>query len=115
VVQLAGGDPESVRGEDVSAAAEAGDPAAQHVIREVGAWVGFGLANLACVTDPECFVLGGGLVHAGDLLFESARSAFAQQVEGGRRRPEIAIVPAAFGERAGAVGAALGARLGGLW
>jgi glucokinase len=115
VVHLAGGDPESVRGEDVSAAADAGDPAAQHVIREVGGWVGFGLANLACVTDPECFVLGGGLVHAGDLLFESARSAFAEQVEGGRRRPEIAIVPAAFGERAGAVGAALGARLGGLW
>jgi glucokinase len=104
-----------VRGEDVSAAAEAGDPAAQQVIREVGSWVGFGLANLACVTDPQCFVLGGGLVHAGDLLFESARSTFAELVEGGTHRPPIAIVPAAFGERAGAVGAALGARQGGLW
>ena len=77
--------------------------------------MGFGLANLACVTDPECFVLGGGLVHAGDLLLESARSAFAEQVEGAERRPDVAIVPAAFGERAGAVGAALGARQGGLW
>jgi glucokinase len=115
VVHLAGGDPESVRGEDVSAAAEAGDPAAQQVIREVGSWVGFGLANLACVTDPECFVLGGGLVHAGDLLIESARSTFADLVEGGGRRPAVQIVPAAFGERAGAVGAALGARQGGLW
>jgi glucokinase len=115
VVHLAGGDPESVRGEDVSAAAEAGDPAAQQVIREVGSWVGFGLANLACVTDPECFVLGGGLVHAGDLLMESARSTFAELVEGGGRRPAVQIVPAAFGERAGAVGAALGARQGGLW
>ena len=90
VVHLAGGDPESVRGEDVSAAAEAGDPAAQQVIREVGSWVGFGLANLACVTDPECFVLGGGLVHAGDLLFESARSTFADLVEGAGRRPAVA-------------------------
>ncbi len=115
VVALAGGDPESVRGEDVSAAADAGDPAAQQVIRDVGSWVGFGLANLACVTDPECFVLGGGLVQTGDLLFEAARSAFAAQVEGAGRRPPIAIVPAAFGERAGAVGAALGARQGGLW
>ena len=60
VVRLAGGDPESVRGEDVSAAAAAGDPAAQHVIREVGWWIGFGLANLAAVLDPGCFVLGGG-------------------------------------------------------
>ena len=115
VVQLAGGDPESVRGEDVSAAAEAGDPEAQHVIREVGAWVGFGLANLTCVTDPECFVLGGGLVHAGDLLVESARTTFVELVEGGGHRPPVTIVPAAFGERAGAVGAALGARHGGLW
>ncbi len=61
VVRLAGGDPESVRGEDVSAAAAAGDPAAGRVIEEVGWWVGFGLANLAAVLDPECFVLGGGV------------------------------------------------------
>jgi glucokinase len=115
VVTLAGGDPESVRGEDVSAAAAAGDPSAQQVIRDVGWWVGFGLANLACVVDPECFVLGGGLVRAGDLLLESARSTYAALVEGGARRPLAAIVPAAFGERAGAVGAAVGARLAGLW
>ena len=115
VVRLAGGDPENVRGEDVSAAAAAGDTAAQGVIREVGWWVGFGLANLAATFDPECFVLGGGLLQAGDLLLESARVTFAELVEGGDRRPLAVIVPAAFGERAGAVGAALAARQGGLW
>jgi glucokinase len=115
VVRLAGGDPESVRGEDVSAAAAAGDPAARQVIAEVGWWIGFGLVNLAAVLDPECFVLGGGVVQAGDLLIESARSTFAELVEGGDRRPLAAIAPAAFGERAGAVGGALAARLGGLW
>jgi glucokinase len=115
VVRLAGGDPENVRGEDVSAAAAAGDPAAQGVLREVGWWIGFGLANLAAAFDPECYVLGGGLLQAGDLLLESARHAFASLVEGGDRRPLADIVPAAFGERAGAVGAALGARQGGLW
>jgi glucokinase len=115
VVRLAGGDPEDVRGEDVSAAAAAGDPAARQVIEEVGRWVGFGLANLACVLDPECFVLGGGLVRAGDLLFDAARTAFGDLIEGGDRRPLAAVVAAAFGERAGAVGAALAARQGGLW
>jgi len=115
VVRLAGGDPESVRGEDVSAAAATGDPAAQRVIQEVGWWVGFGLANLACVLDPECFVLGGGVVRAGDLLVDAARATFAELVEGGDRRPPVVIVPAAFGERSGAVGAALAARQGGLW
>ena len=115
VVRMAGGDPESVRGEDVSAAAAAGDPAARRVIEQVGWWIGFGLANLACVLDPECFVLGGGVVEAGDLLVDTARATFAELVEGGDRRPAAAVVPAAFGERAGAVGAALAARQGGLW
>ena len=114
VVALAGGDPEGVRGEDVTAAALAGDPDAQRVIEQVGWWVGFGLANLACVLDPECFVLGGGLVGAGALLLDSARRAFDELVEGGATRPATAIVTAAFGERSGAVGAALAARDGGL-
>jgi glucokinase len=115
VVRLAGGDAEGVRGEDVSAAAAAGDPDARRVVAEVGWWVGFGLANLACVIDPECIVLGGGLVSAGDLLLTAAREAFAELVEGGAVRTETVIVTAAFGERAGAVGAALAARQGGLW
>ena len=114
VVRLAGGDAETVRGEDVSAAAAAGDPAAQQVIREVGRWIGFGLANLAALLDPACFVLGGGVVEAGDLLIGSARAAYAELVEGGDRRPAAVIVPAAFGERAGAVGGALAVRQGGL-
>ena len=58
VVRLAGGDPESVRGEDVWAAAAAGDPAARQVIEEVGGWVGFGLANLACVARPAVLRAG---------------------------------------------------------
>jgi glucokinase len=114
VVAQAGGDPEGVRGEDVTAAALAGDDDAQQVLEQVGWWVGFGLANLACVLDPECFVLGGGLVGAGDLLLDATRRSFAELVEGGATRPATAIVTAAFGERSGAVGAALAARHGGL-
>ena len=33
-----------------------------------GWWVALGLANLANAFDPELFVLGGGLVEAGDVL-----------------------------------------------
>jgi glucokinase len=114
VVALAG-DPEAVRGEDVTAAALAGDVDARQVVEQVGWWVGVGLANLACVLDPECFVLGGGLVMgAGDLLLDATRRAYNDLVEGGAARPATAIVPAAFGERAGAVGAALAAQAGGM-
>jgi hypothetical protein len=54
-------------------------------------------------------------VQAGDLLLDAARATFAHLVEGAERRPQAAIVPATFGERSGAVGAALAARQGGLW
>ncbi len=107
VVARSGGDPESVRGEDVTAAALHGDADARRVVEEVGWWVGFGLANLASVLDPECFVLGGGLVGVGDLLLDATRRAFAELVEGGttrpgdghRRRPRSASVPARWGPR----------------
>ena len=115
VVALAGGDPESVRGEDVTAAALAGDADARQVVEQLGWWVGFGLANLTCVLDPACIVLGGGLVAAGELWLDATRAAFGALVEGGSAREPVGIVPAAFGERAGAVGAALAARRRGLW
>ena len=82
--------------------------------------------------DPRGRVLGGlrpgqpGLRHRSRVLRARRRpgrrratssssrpgSAFAELVEGGRRRPAVQIVPAAFGERAGAVGAALGGAAG---
>src|SRR3954468_18551872 len=108
-VELAG-DYESVRGEHVVRAAQEGDPPALEVIAQFGWWLSLGLANLANAFDPEVFVLGGGLVEAGDLLFAPARAAFAELVEANEHRPPIAIVPAQLGERAGAIGAAVMAR-----
>ncbi|MGP8059024.1 MAG: ROK family protein [Acidimicrobiales bacterium] len=115
VVSLAGGDPEAVRGEHVTRAAIGGEAGALAVLEELGWWVALGLANLAAVLDPARYVLGGGLIEAGELLLAPTRRAFAGLVEGASVRPEIGIVAAAFGERAGAVGAALAARAGGLW
>jgi glucokinase len=115
VLALAGGDPEMVRGEHVTRAALDGEPGALGVMGELGWWVAVGLANLAAVLDPSRIVLGGGLVEAGEILLEPTRKAFSELVEGTAARPSIEIVPAALGERAGAVGAALAARAGGLW
>jgi len=110
VVALAGGDPEAVRGEHVVRAAVEGDAPARAVIAEFGWWLALGLANLANIFDPQRFVLGGGLVAAGDLLFEPARASFAALVEAHEHRPPIDIVPAQLGEQAGAIGAAVLAR-----
>ncbi len=110
VVRLAGGDPEAVRAEDVTAAAAAGDTGAQTVLEELGWWLALGLANLANLLDPALFVLGGGLVDALDLVLEPVRVAFDDLVEGRHRRPEVMICLATLGERAGAIGAGVLAR-----
>ena len=110
VVELAGGDPEAVRGEHVTRAATEGNPEARLVMADFAWWLALGLANLANVFDPDCFVLGGGLIEAGAVLMEPTRAAFADLVEAVGHRPEIRILPAALGERAGAIGAALLAR-----
>lgn len=107
VVHAVGGDPERVRGEDVSAAAARGDAAALAVFEELGYWVAVGLANLVAILDPSCVVIGGGLGEAGEILLVPTRRAFHGAVEGGSERPAIAIRAAWFGDRAGAVGAAL--------
>lgn len=108
-VVLAGGHPELVRAEHVTAAAAAGDPGCLRVVEQLGWWLALGLANLAAVLDPERFVLGGGLVAAGEMLLGPARRSFASLVVGKAARPDTPIVAAALGERAGAVGAALAA------
>jgi glucokinase len=107
VAELAGGDPEAVRGEHVTAAAAEGDEEAMAVMAQFGWWLALGLANLANVFDPQCFVVGGGLVAAGAVLFDPLKTAFADLVEAVQYRPPIDILPAELGERAGAIGAAL--------
>ncbi|MBA3655114.1 MAG: ROK family protein [Actinobacteria bacterium] len=110
VVELAGGDPEAVRGEHVTRAAADGDPAAREVMNRFGWWVALGLANLANAFDTECFVLGGGLVEAGDILLAPVRASFLDLVEAAEHRPPVDIIPATLGEHAGAIGAAMLAR-----
>lgn len=107
VVDLAGGDPEAVRGEHVTAAARGGDADAQAVLGDLGYWVALGLANLVNVLDPAVIVIGGGLVEAADLLLPEVRSRFADLVMAGERRPLVPIEAAELGERAGAIGAAI--------
>ena len=106
VVELAGGDPDDVRGEHVTAAVGEGDQEAADVLASFAWWVALGLANLANIFDPQAFVVGGGLVAAGDALFIPTREALGDLLQGRGRRPAIPVIPAELGPRAGAIGAA---------
>ena len=107
VVNLAGGDAEKVRGEDVQAAAREGDADALQVIDSFGRWVALGLANLTNILDPAAFVLGGGLAASADLYLGPIQKWFTQLLYAPHLRPHPTLVFAELGERAGAVGAAL--------
>lgn len=105
-VEAAGGDPEAVRGEHVTATALQGHADALAVMKEFAWWLALGLANLSNVLDPSIIVLGGGLIAAEQAVMEPLRDAFANLVEAPEAR-SIQVVPAQLGEKAGAVGAAL--------
>ena len=106
-MQLAGGDPDNVRGENVQAAAREGDAEALHVIDLFGRWVALGLVNLTNLLDPQMFVLGGGLAASGDLYLDPIQKWFTELLYAPDLRPHPELVFASLGERSGAVGAAL--------
>ncbi len=80
--------------------------AALRCFQTVGGWLGQGLADLAAILDPACFVIGGGLSGAGVLLLDPARTAFERALTGRGYRPLAEIKVAELGEDAGIVGAA---------
>jgi glucokinase len=106
LLQLADGTPEGISGPEVTQAAAEGDPAALRCFQTVGGWLGQGLADLAAILDPACFVIGGGVSEAGDLLLDPARAAFEHALTGRGHRPLAEILAAQLGEDAGIVGAA---------
>ena len=99
-------------GADVIASAERGDEASLRVVDEFAQWIALGLANLANITDPEMFVIGGGVVESFDIVLPRVRKHFVEFLYSSSMRPHPAIEKAVLGEEAGAIGAALYARNG---
>jgi glucokinase len=106
LLQLGGGTPEGISGPVITQAATEGDPGALRCFQIIGGWLGQGLADLAAILDPACFVIGGGVSEAGELLLDPARAAFERALTGRGHRPLAEIKVAQLGENAGIVGAA---------
>jgi glucokinase len=106
LLQLAGGTPEKISGPEITRAAAEGDPAALRCFSIVGTWLGQGMADLAAILDPGCFIVGGGVSEAEDLLLDPARTAFEKALTGRSYRNLAEIMLAKLGPDAGLVGAA---------
>lgn len=57
-----------VTAKDTFDAAKAGDALALEVLEQFGKILGKGLATIACVVNPEMFVIGGGVSKAGKII-----------------------------------------------
>ena len=100
---MVGGDPSKVDGKVVSAAAAKGDPAALALMAREGMLVGVGVTNFIHTFNPEVVVLGGGVTHAGDLLFAPARAAVEMRIMPAYRGT-FEIVSAVLGDKSAALG-----------
>jgi glucokinase len=106
LLERAGGDVDAITGPVVTAAAIEGDPTALECFEVVGQWLGQGIADLSATLDPGCFVIGGGVSEAGELLVGPARLAYESRLTGRGHRPFAELVVAELGELAGLVGSA---------
>jgi glucokinase len=101
-------DGREIDGRAVTEAALGGDRTATGVFDLVGTRLGVALASFANIFEPEVIVIGGGVIAAGDLLLEPARSELqARALPPMNRTP---VVAAELGEDAGMIGAAAMAR-----
>jgi glucokinase len=87
--------------------ARAGDPAAVTALGRIGHLLGVAIGSLVNVFAPDVIVVGGGFgAAAGELVLEPARVAARREaIEPADER--LRIVPAALGDDAGLIGAAL--------
>jgi glucokinase len=86
-------------------AAHAGDPVAKGLWAQIGRELGFALANVVWLLNPDSIVIGGGVARAGDLLFAPIRQTI-QSVTMPTFYENLKILPAALGNDAGAIGSA---------
>ena len=93
-----------VTAKDVFDAVKAGDETAIEIAVEFGVYLGHALANLATVTDPEVFVIGGGVSKAGEILIPYIKEPYMERAFFANKGVEFVL--ATLGNDAGICGAA---------
>ncbi|MBQ8924380.1 MAG: ROK family glucokinase [Lachnospiraceae bacterium] len=85
-------------------AAKSGDELAAGLVEEHGRILGKALAQIACVVDPDIFVIGGGVSKAGDIIIEKTSKYFQENAFHACKKIKFAL--ATLGNDAGIYGGA---------
>ncbi len=95
---------ENITAKDVFDAAKAGDKTALGVVEEVCEILDAALSHVAAAVDPECFVIGGGVSKAGDILIDTLRKHYGPNLLNALQTTEFRL--ATLGNDAGIYGCA---------
>ena len=99
-------DPGRVDAKAVLDLAKEGDADCMAIFRAYVRYLGIGMGNLVNIYDPDMFVLGGGVAHAGDFLLDAVRAELGKYVY----CPSLSyarVELARLGNDAGIIGAAM--------
>ena len=91
-----------VTAKDVFDAYKGGDAVATEIVNEFATILGDGLNRIACVVDPEIFVIGGGLSKAGQPLIDVVQQVYEARAYGACKGTKFAL--ATLGNDAGIYG-----------
>ncbi|MBI5240120.1 MAG: ROK family protein [Elusimicrobia bacterium] len=110
LLKEAGADVRKLKSGALSRAVEAGDRQLRDLVKRKAALVGLAMANVVNTLDPECIVLGGGLVEAmGEIIVPAAEESMRRHAMPDIAK-HVAVAPAKLGDLAIVMGAAQWAR-----
>jgi glucokinase len=90
---------------DVAAAARKADRVAIEIFRRAGTLLGYGIANMVSLLDPQVIVLGGGLAAVSDLYLDSLRTAMLERAQP-LSATKVKVVVSKLGDKANLLGCA---------
>ena len=104
LLEMSGGDINSVTAKMVVDAAKEGDELSLNVFNRAIEYIGIGIANLVNLFNPELIVIGGGVSMAGETFFDSIKNVIHKHLLQASAK-ELPILPVAFGKNAALMGA----------
>lgn len=93
-----------VSAKEIFDAAKNGDELATQLVDNHGKCLGRALAQIACVVDPEVFVIGGGVSKAGEIITETVEKYFQEYAFHACKKTKFTL--ATLGNDAGMYGGA---------
>ncbi|MEF9984241.1 MAG: ROK family glucokinase [Oscillospiraceae bacterium] len=95
----------NITAKDIIDAAKLNDIVANIAVEEVTDKLGFALANISCVIDPEMFIIGGGMSEAGGFLIDKIAKYYQKYAFSASK--STPICKSILGNKAGIYGAAM--------